>query len=278
MARTINEIQQSILDQVNNQAALSELDSTSVTAIWRLFIYIVAASMWALENLFDVHRIDVANALAALKPHSLKWYVERSRLFQFGSGLASETDQYDISNLTQTEIEEQRVVKYAAAIEDEPTRKLLIKLASESNEKLTPLTQNQYDAFVAYINAVKDAGVFIQVINVAHDKLKLTLDVYYDPTILSPVGGRLDGSQSSPVQDAIFDFLKSLPFNGLFVKAHLVDALQKVEGVFVPVVRLIDATKNDSDSFVSIDVSYQPFSGYLDFISEDDLIINYIPQ
>ena len=103
-------------------------------------------------------------------------------------------------------------------------------------------------------------------------------DRYYDPTILNPEGGRLDGRSSTPVVDSINEFLKSLPFNGVFVKAHLTDAMQNVEGVFVPQIRSISATRNDSDSFTEIDIQYEPFSGYLKFLETTDLVINYIPQ
>ena len=276
MARTIAQIRDLILEAKANEPLLDGLDSTSVTAIWRLWIYIVASSIWALENLFDIHKTEVAEELAKLKPHTLKWYVGKSKLFQFGSGLASESDEYDNTSLTDAEIEVQQVVKYAAAVE--VNRDLHIKLATEVDNQLEPLTQDQYNAFVSYINTVKDAGVFIQAINNAHDKIKLTVDIYYDPTILNATGGRLDGANSTPVNDAINDFLKSLPFNGVFVKAHLTDAMQRVEGVYVPQIRSISATKNDSESFTEIDISYQPFSGYLKFVEDADLLINYIPQ
>jgi len=276
MARTITQIRDLILEAKANEPLLDGLDSTSVTAIWRLWIYVVATSIWALENLFDIHKKEVADDLAELKPHSLRWYVEKSKLFQFGSGLASESDEYDNSALTNAEVEAQQVVKYAAAVE--VNRDLHIKLATETDGELEQLTQDQYTAFVAYINSVKDAGVFIQAINNAHDKIKLTVDIYYDPTILNTTGGRLDGASSTPVNDAIDEFLKSLPFNGVFVKAYLTDALQQVEGVYVPQIRSISATINDSDSFTEIDISYQPFSGYLKFLEDADLVINYIAQ
>ena len=89
-------------------------------------------------------------------------------------------------------------------------------------------------------------------------------------------GGRLDGNGSTPVKDAAIAHLKSLAFDGEFVKAYFTDALQKVEGVVVPEIRLCQARRYDDPTFANVDVFYQTFSGFLAFDAPGDLVLNFI--
>ena len=92
MARTISEIQEDIIGRVAATANLADMNSTSKTALWRLWIYIVAVSIWALENLFDQHKSEVTSLINEKAPHSLRWYANKAKDFQYGSELAYEED------------------------------------------------------------------------------------------------------------------------------------------------------------------------------------------
>src|SRR5437868_6766764 len=115
MARTISEIQTQILAAVAADAVLSpKLTSTSKTAIYRLWAYIVAVAIWALENLYDLFRIETDEKIALLKPHSLRWYASKAVAFQYGFNLVAETDTYNNTGFSDTAIEASKVVDYAA--------------------------------------------------------------------------------------------------------------------------------------------------------------------
>jgi hypothetical protein len=142
---------------------------------------------------------------------------------------------------------------------------------------LEPLAAGELTAFRAYMARVKDAGVSLQIDSLVADKLKLELDVYYNPLILNSIGQRIDGSDLEPVKNAITKYLQNLPFNGVFVLTYLVDELQKVDGVTIPKVKVAQA-KYGLFPFTSINELYQPDSGYLRFEVPGDLVLNYIPQ
>ena len=95
MARTIAQIQQSIIDSKNADATLSALSSSSNVAIWKLWSYIVAVCQWVLENLFDLHKSEVTAIIAAQKPHTLQWYVTKAKAFQYGIILPPDTDVHE---------------------------------------------------------------------------------------------------------------------------------------------------------------------------------------
>ncbi|WPC10730.1 hypothetical protein LEQ05_12810 [Riemerella anatipestifer] len=116
------------------------------------------------------------------------------------------------------------------------------------------------------MSEIKDAGVKITIINYLPDILRLQMKIYRDPLVLDPNGQSILTGKK-PVEDAIKAYLKKLPFNGELVLAHLVDELQKVEGVRIPNITLaeskwIDADVNDYGNFQPVDVRTIPISGY----------------
>ncbi len=87
MARTITEIQDDIISRITATAGLADLNSSSKTAVWRLWTYVVAVTAWVLENLFDLHKSEVTSLINEKAPHSLRWYANKAKDFQHGSEL-----------------------------------------------------------------------------------------------------------------------------------------------------------------------------------------------
>ena len=70
--------------------------------------------------------------------------------------------------------------------------------------------------------------------------------------------------------------MKDLPFNGELILAHLVDKLQKIEGVEIPHIkgastRWIEATSGVYGDFTGVDVKKIPSSGYFKVLFADEL-------
>jgi hypothetical protein len=276
MARTIAEIQQAMLDEIVADPVLAPVTTnTSRTAIFRLFTRIVATCAWTVEVLFDTLKTEINEIIALLKPHTLRWYQNKALNFQYGYSLTVDSDNYDNSLLTEEQIEASKIVKYAAVTEGEDLR-LRIKVAKEGTD-LEPLTAPELASFTEYIARIKDAGVGVNIESNVADKIKLSLTVFYDPLILDSNGSRIDGTDSEPVRKAAKNYLKNLPFNGLFVIAFMVDALQQIDGVIIPHITLCQ-TSYGILPFTSVDVKYLPDAGYLRFQNDADLVITYEPQ
>lgn len=276
MARTIAQIQADIIATIQADATLSSINSPSATAIWRLWTWVVAVAIAALENLWDAFRVEIQDEIARRKPHTLRWYQQKALDFQYGSALVDGQDYYDNSALTPDEVTDQKIIAQAAATEEND--RLIVKVAKEVAGELEPLDSTEQDAVTDYFNEIKDAGVRMTIRSFDADKLRLTIDLYYEPTILGPSGARLDGTDNDPVGNAVRNFLRSLRFDGVFVKAHLVDALQAIEGVYVPEIRQAQAAKFDVATFTTIDIQYQPYSGFLRLYDDVDLHITYIER
>ncbi len=114
MARTIAQIQASIIAAKTADATLSGLTSTSQSAIWLLWTWVVATTQWTLENLFDAHKNEVASIIGTQKPHTLQWYVAMAKAFQKGVLLQPDTDVYEIVPPPDPDV---LIIAYAAAVE-----------------------------------------------------------------------------------------------------------------------------------------------------------------
>lgn len=277
MAKTLEQWQQLIIDQL---AANNIQVSGSRTSIRRLWTFVFAFCTVTLEQLFDLHKQDVTDQIANMKPHSLKWYRTKSMLFQYGYPLIEDSDQYDNSGLTEEQITDSKIIKYCAVNEAANESRLIIKIATEGNDGvLSPILPEQLVSFKQYLSEVKDAGNTITVTNYLPDLLDLEMVIYYDPLIIGADGtGLLDGLK--PVEIAINAHLKDLPFNGVLILASLVDALQKVEGIEIPhLVKVMSCWINPLSGgylpFQTIDVFKIPESGY--FKVNDFSKITYQP-
>jgi hypothetical protein len=281
MARSVKEIQDGMIASIQADANLNTiLTNTSKTARWRLFTYIFAVCANIVELLFDQFKKDVNSTIALLKPHSKKWYAEKAKLFLYGYPLVNDADYYDTSLLTETEIETASIITQVAV--DDNNRGLLMKVATADGEDLRALTGLELAGFVAYMDIVKDAGVKLFISSKNGDLLKLVLRIYYNPLVLNSLGERIDGSDATPVQKAIKNYLQNLPFNGVFVLAHLVDTLQAVEGVEIPVIDSANVAPYLSEillaPYQTVDVKYIPAAGYLRLATVDGLTVTYIAQ
>ncbi len=254
-----------MVDTIQGDETLNtRLTSTSKTALWRLTTHVVAVSIWMLEKLFDELVTLVNNLLATQKTHNLYWYAEKAKAFQYGHALVPDTDYYETID------ESTQIVSHAAV--DEINGKLFMKVAKDDNGALAPLT-DELTSFTQYIYRVKDAGVVVNVISDQGDDLRLVMDIYYDPLVLNENGELITDSSQKPAEDTIQKFISELPFNGEFIPANLVDALQQTEGVDIPEILSVE-TKYAANDWQPVHGKVVPNAGYLT-IQDENLTINY---
>ncbi len=284
MARTIKEIKDSMTGTFVNESAVvtayglntkktfdQQFSSVSIESI---LFYCFAFAVWTLETLFDKHKAEVEAKIEQLEPHTLRWYVNKAKAFMYGYKLVQDTDYYDTSNMSETDIEAARRVKYAVATESNTV--VYLKVAGQ-NDKQQPclLTRSELDALTAYMNTIKDAGVAIKLINEEADQIKIHLKVYYDATVLDAEGVNADGNK--PVEDAVRSVITNLPFNGVYRNTDLLAAITKLPGVEVADIvevstKVNNAAENDYTKVVGFD---KPYSGYYSLLAKD-LIIDYV--
>lgn len=264
MARNIYDIQQQMFNAITADETLARLNSTSRVSIFRLFVLMVAYPIWLLETLFDTHKAEVDDIIEQKMAHRPSWYRSKAKAFQYGFDLIADTDMYDNTGFTTDQIEDSKIIKYSAVTQN--GGQLLIKIASETAGVLAPITAPQKASFDAYIQEIADCGVKYIVVNHLPDILILDLQIFRDPLVLDETGMSIING-NYPVQDAILEYMKELPFNGELVLARLVDKLQRVDGVKIPHIinaqsQIIDINTNTYLAAQPITVKTVPESGY----------------
>jgi len=275
MARSIQDIQRLIYAQKAQEPALENLNSTSKVAMWRLWVYIISVAIWSLEKLFDLHRTDIDKRLTELKPHTARWYRSKALAFQYGFSLSLDGDKYDDNQwFTKEQIEASKIIKYSAVVESKNEGRLIVKIAGEQDDTLQPITDVQKQAFEAYLQEIKDAGVRLSVVNYQPDVLHLQMKIIYDPLVLDSNGQSITHA-TKPVEEAIKSYLKRLPFNGELILAHLIDTLQQAEGVKIPHLVLAQSknitSSGEYGAFETIEISKIPTAGYFTIDNYNDI-------
>lgn len=269
MARTIAEIKKDMADTfIKERAVISAygLDGKktfdqqfSPVSIENILFYVFAVAVWTLEKLFDAHTEEVDDRIEQLEPHTLRWYVNKAKAFMFGYRLVTDTDRYDTTGMSETDINAARVVKYAVATESNTV--VYLKVAGEKEGNPCLLTESQFSALNSYINEIKDAGVSVQIRNEDADDMKMMAVVYCDPTLLSADGVSLaDGSK--PVEDAVRSVITNLPFDGVLRKTDLLAAMTAVPGVEVADIIGLEVKPHASESWTTVIGYNRPYSGY----------------
>ncbi len=282
MARSIEQIKTSIAEAFMQDTNLAikygfevgaDFNQTfSKVSIENLMLYIVAASIWTLEKLFDTHTAEVTDYIATMKPHSLRWYVEKAKAFLYGVPLIDGTDQHNTTGMTDEQIAQAKIVTFAACTEANATLYLKVAKAGPA-----PLTTDEKAAFVAYLHEIKDAGVRIDVISEQGDYLNLNMVIYYDPLLIN-ANGENKATGNKVVEDAIKAYIENIPFNGEFRKNELEDAIQAVEGVVMVELGVVEHSETGEDGTFEEVIPYcKPTSGYFKFDHADLSGVTYQP-
>ena len=283
--RTLTEIQQSILAAKNSAANLNALEvlttseqsiananSTSKVAIWRLWIWIFSTVIYLHEQ------IVTANAQNS-RPHTLRWYRAQVLNFLDGLPLVWQNDQFQYNLTNVLDADARKIIDRCAVLESN-NGELVIKIATNNNGSIEPVTPAQLVRFKAYIQQIKDAGNRIRVINQPADQIKATLTVYVDPLVIDLQTGALlspplgVGGQQYPVKDAINTYLENLEFNGAFVRTFFQDALQRATGVHLPIINDLKS-QYAGFAFEPFAESKIPEAGYFK-LTAANLTLNYL--
>lgn len=227
MARTIDEIQQEIIDAKNADANLAALNSPSAVAIWRLWTRIVAGAIETQEQLWDVFKEELEQIAREAVPGTADWLQKRVLEFQYDAANPQVVTVIDGKATYSTIDESLRIITRAAVVEQTNNR-VLVKVAKDDGSGgLEPLTTDEVNALISYLDAIGFVGIAIDTISLLPDRLRLEGQVYYN-------GQFVESTVKAAVIVAINSYLASVSvenFNGEIIREEIVDAIQAVEGV-----------------------------------------------
>ncbi|WP_394749472.1 hypothetical protein [Spongiimicrobium salis] len=276
---SIQQIKNNILAEKDNFESLNGLDSTSNVALYRLWAFVIATVMYVLYEFLRVFTIEMDQRISEQKLFTTLWFRSIALDYRHGHPLLENgINFYNDEGYTAEEIANAMIVARSAVVELEIDNRniLFIKVAKETDGELEKLSAEELQGLREYFERIKPAGTKLQLLSERADDLRLTIDFYYDPLVLTSQGVRIDGTNNTPVQDAIREYLKNLRFNGEFNISQLEGILRALEGCANrdAYVEAAAANYQVPENFQSIDDFYIANSGYMG-ISDDNLTINF---
>jgi len=214
MARSISVIKQQLIDQKNATPELSELNSTSQTAIWNLWLYIQAVAINIFEQLQDAYKIEIETIADSSIPNTDAWVQAQAFKFQYG-------DNIQLINLvpTYTTINATKQIITRCSVKTDNNRICQIKVAKESGA----LDSLELTALESYYNYIGNAGISYNLISAPADKIEIIAEVFYDAQFVSTI--------SANVTTALNNYFANLSFDGVVYVSKIEDSIQGVTGV-----------------------------------------------
>ncbi|WP_187477855.1 nucleotidyltransferase [Amniculibacterium sp. G2-70] len=238
MKKTLQDIISEILATKESNPELQGLTSDSKTSIWRNILQVVAFAIYNFQLAAELHLAEIKELIADQKVFNLRRYQKETLRFQHGFDLMAESDQFKSEfyqsgawvEATPTQIENSKIIKYAACnrvIADGKVR-IILKIAPENMDEI--FEDDVMTAFGSYIQEIAPAGDHVAFVNYLPDLLQIFMKIKYDPKVLTATGMHIVNA-NFPVQDAIAEFLKNLPFNGELSVQKLEAKILEAEGV-----------------------------------------------
>jgi hypothetical protein len=196
---------------------LSVLNSTSSTAVYKAWMYVCAFVLHIQEQIFDLFRIEIQDKIAAQRVHNATWYRDMAFRFQYDTTtntaipliLNEYTPTYETIDATK------RIITRCTVREG--SSRIYVRVNKGVVPNLLPLTSNELNAFVSYMNQIKDAGTKIVVQSFPAEKVIIDIEVDN-----ATIKGSLEVED---VQDILQEYLRTLPIDGVIDLQKLEAAL-----------------------------------------------------
>lgn len=230
MARSVETI---LLELDAKQAAetgLSGLNSTSQTAIYRLWKYITALVINLHEQLWDLFKSDLEEIVATAPVGSDRWLQAKVLEFQYDSVTPQVVELVDFVPTYQTVDETKRIIT-RCAVKTQANRIISVKVAK--SEPPVALASGELSSLQGYLTntgssstngkGIGFAGTQILAQSLTSDKLYFKASITYDGQYTSVI--------QTNVEAAIGQYMSNIPFDGIFYIIQLIDYIQAVPGV-----------------------------------------------
>ena len=260
--RTIQEVIDEMVLDKESRSELDVLTNPSNASIWYNMLGLFAAEVVILEELMAEVETDLEARKQELPTGTLKWYAAETLVFQFGDSLEiiNGIPQYSVIDT------DKQIIEVSSATEQSGF--VVIKAAKfDVSDDPEPLDTPELDALTQYWIEKRFAGTAIQIISQDGDLMQVDARIEVDGQKIDSIGESTTDPGVFPVEEAIKDYWKALPFDGKYTIMNMVDAIQAADGVLNVVVNEVLAKAFDAISYTDVtalsDQSYTAIAGYI---------------
>jgi hypothetical protein len=236
MSKTRQEIFNEMLVEKGNLLSLSNLTSTSNTAIWRVWLWLVAFAHELLYAAWDKEKDALSSVASQQIIGTAPWY--QGLCLNWSAGSAQIAAVWATEAITALD------------------KKVLVKVANKTtgpNPRYASLSNADLLALSNYIHTKKILGTDVNVMSQIADQLQFSFDIKY-------VGSK--AAVEALIADHIKQYLAAIPFGATLSLAQLTNSLYAVLGVVDVVMH--DALLNEGVGFNSVLIAnyIKPNAGY----------------
>ena len=221
MARTVNEIKAQMIAEKQAQSSLNALTSTSQTAFWNLYIYLVAVAINIFEQIMDLFKVDIEAIAAKSYPGSRQWIQAKVFEFQYSATNPQYVEMQSDFSLAYPVIDPSLRIVTRCSVNRLLNKTVLIKVA-KSNPPTT-LSGSELTALQAYVNDIGFVGIDYTLLSELPDRMGLSGEIFYN--------GQYAANIQASVINALNNYLASIPFDGVVNVQAVEDVILSVEGV-----------------------------------------------
>jgi len=218
MARTVTEIQNEIIAAKTADTTLNALNSPSAVAIWRLWTRITASAIETQEQLWDVFKLELEQIAREAVPGTADWLQKRVLEFQYDAASPQVISVVD-GKATYPVIDASKRIITRAAIVEQVNNRVLVKVAKDDGSGgLTPLTTNEINALISYLDKIGFVGIAIDTSSLFADRLKFTGEIFYS-------GEYVEATVKAAIIVAIKNYLSSVSitnFDGTIIREQII--------------------------------------------------------
>ncbi len=248
MARSVSVIENQIIAEKNAQAALSGLNSTSQTAIYRTWIFIQAVTINLFEQVLDAYKTVIEIQLSKSAPATPLWIQQKVFEFQYDPSSNPLTNIVQILSdfsVGYPTVDEQFRIISQCSVTTDANKNILVKVATGSPPGpvgSTPLSQLN-----GYLETILPAGLKAFATSGDADKCYVEAEVFFQ--------GIYSNSIKASVEAAINNYFTNIPFNGIVRVSDIEKTVLNVPGVIDINIAVIKA-RADATVFGSATVIY----------------------
>lgn len=239
MARTIEQIQASIITDIQATPELAQANSTSKRAIWRLFAYVQASAILLLEQIIDVFTTENDIKISKAIPATASWLNAKVFEFQYSATNPQIVQLINFAPVYPVIDASLRLISRCSVVTT-ISNQVIIKVAK--NEPPVALTTTELNSLQSYINNIGIVGVNYNCQSLISDKIYIEAEIYFDGQYSTVIAGT--------VENAINNFLSKLSFNGNLKISDIELAIRSVVGVNDVLLKNIKM-RSDATAFVN---------------------------
>ena len=237
MARSTATIKAGIMATIAADPLLgSLLTSTSLTSLFGLMAYVMAACQNLLEQSWDDYLVQINTYATQTPAASLNWIAAQAFLYQYDPSNLPNTNTLNIlpnGALGYPTVDPQfNIVTRCAAITT-GNNEVHIKVA-QAGSPAAPITGSALTQLQSYFDAKGTAGVNYTVTSLPPDQIAIFGTVYYKAGFAGVAQTNVEAALTAYLNNiAIFDIGSKEPINyeGIVKVSEIIDAIMSAEGV-----------------------------------------------